>query len=49
MRELGAKACLLRVALGDQRSLDSAAALVGEVENPALRERVRALAGVPSA
>ena len=41
MRELGVRACLLRAALGDQRSLDSAAALIGEVENPALRERVQ--------
>lgn len=43
MRELGVRACLLRAALGDQRSLDAAAPLVEEVENPALRERVQGL------
>ena len=43
MREFGVRACLLRATLGDRRSLDSAAALVGEVENPALRERVQGL------
>jgi DNA-binding SARP family transcriptional activator len=40
MGEFAVRACLLRVALGDLNSLESAAVLVAEVENPALRERV---------
>jgi DNA-binding SARP family transcriptional activator len=49
MREFGVRACLLRAALGDARSIDSAAVLVGELENPALRERVQELrAAVPA-
>jgi len=43
MHEFGVRACLMRSELGDRRSLDSAAALVAEVENPALRERVQGL------
>jgi len=43
MRELAVRACLLRGALGDARSLDSALVLIAEVENPALRERVEEL------
>jgi len=43
MRELAVRACLLRAALGDARSLDSALVLIAEVENPALRERVEEL------
>jgi DNA-binding SARP family transcriptional activator len=49
MREFGVRACRLRAALGDGRSIDSAAVLVGELENPALRERVQELrAAVPA-
>jgi DNA-binding SARP family transcriptional activator len=40
MRELAVRACLLRVALGDTASLDSAGVLIAEVENPALHELV---------
>ena len=43
MRELAVRAYLLRAALGDRNSLDSAAILVAEVENPALRGRIEAL------
>ena len=42
-----ARACrpgyLLRVDLGDPSALDSAAILVAEVENPALRARIQVL------
>jgi hypothetical protein len=40
MRELAVRAWLLRARLGDSRSLESAAVLAAEVENPALRLRV---------
>ena len=43
MRELAVRACLLRADLGDWNSLDSAAVLVTEVENPALQDRVQSL------
>jgi DNA-binding SARP family transcriptional activator len=43
MRELGVRAYLLRADLGDRSSLDSAAILVAEVENPALRARIEGL------
>jgi DNA-binding SARP family transcriptional activator len=43
MREFGVRACLMRSELGGRSSLDSAAALVAEVENPVLRERVQGL------
>ena len=43
MRELGVRAYLLRADLGDRTALDSAAILVAEVENPALRGRIQAL------
>lgn len=43
MRELAVKAYLLRAELGDHSSLDSAAILVAEVENPALHTRVQSL------
>jgi DNA-binding SARP family transcriptional activator len=39
MREFGVRACLFGAALGDERALDSARVLVGEVENPALRDQ----------
>lgn len=49
MRELAVRAYLLRADLGDRSALDSAAILVGEVENPALRDRIQALrAAVPA-
>jgi DNA-binding SARP family transcriptional activator len=40
MRELAVRSYLLRADLGDPHSLDSAATLVAEVENPALQARV---------
>jgi hypothetical protein len=43
MRELGVRACLLRADLGDRSALDSAAILVAEVENPALRGRIQGM------
>jgi hypothetical protein len=43
MRELAVRAYLLRADLGDPGSLDSAAILVAEVENPALRGRIQGL------
>ena len=43
MRELAVRAYLLREDLGDPSGLDSAAILVAEVENPALRNRITAL------
>jgi DNA-binding SARP family transcriptional activator len=43
MRELGVRAYLLRADLGDRNALDSAAILVAEVENPALRGRIEGL------
>jgi hypothetical protein len=43
MRELAVRAYLLRAELGDRSALDSAAILVAEVENPALRDRVQGL------
>ena len=43
MRELAVRAYLLRADLGDPSSIDSAAILVAEVENPALRARVQDL------
>jgi DNA-binding SARP family transcriptional activator len=49
MREFAIRAYLLRADLGDQGALDSAAVLVAEVENPALRGRVQGLrATVPA-
>jgi DNA-binding SARP family transcriptional activator len=43
MREFAVRACLLQADLGDRGSLDSAALLVAEVENPALRARIEGL------
>ena len=43
MRELAVRAYLLRADLGDPSALDSAAILVAEVENPALRARIHGL------
>jgi hypothetical protein len=43
MRELAVRAYLLRADLGDRSALDSAAILVAEVENPALRGRIQGL------
>ena len=43
MRELAVRAYLLRADLGDPSALDSAAILVAEVENPALRDRIQSL------
>ena len=43
MRELAVWAYLLRSDLGDRSSLESAAILVAEVENPALRDRIQGL------
>ena len=43
MRELAVRAYLMRADLGDRSALDSAAILVAEVENPALRRRIEAL------
>lgn len=49
MRELAVRAYLLRADLGDRSALDSAAILVAEVENPALRRHIEALrAAVPA-
>jgi DNA-binding SARP family transcriptional activator len=43
MRELAVRAYLLRADLGERGALDSAAILVAEVENPALRGRIEGL------
>jgi DNA-binding SARP family transcriptional activator len=43
MRELAIRAYLLRADLGDRTSLDAAAILAAEVENPALRGRIEGL------
>jgi DNA-binding SARP family transcriptional activator len=43
MRELAVRAYLLHAGLGDRSSLDSAAILVAEVENPALRGRIHGM------
>jgi len=43
MRELAVRAYLLRADLGDRRTIDSAAILVAEVDNPALRARIQGL------
>jgi DNA-binding SARP family transcriptional activator len=43
MRELAVRAYLLRADLGDRSALESAAILVAEVENPALRLRIEGL------
>jgi len=43
MRELAVRALVLRADLGDRSSLDSAAILAAEVENPALRGRIEGL------
>lgn len=43
MREFAVRAYLLRGDLGDPGSLDSAAILAAEVENPALRSRIQSL------
>lgn len=43
MREFAVKAYLLRADLGDRSSLDAAAILVEEVENPMLRARIASL------
>ena len=43
MRELAVWAYLLRADLGDRTALESAAILVAEVENPALRDRIQGL------
>jgi len=43
MRELAVRAWLLRARLGDPRAPESAAVLVAEVENPALRARAESL------
>jgi DNA-binding SARP family transcriptional activator len=43
MRELAVRAYLLCSDLGDRSALDSAAILVAEVENPALRDRIQGL------
>jgi hypothetical protein len=48
MRELAVRACLLRARLGDPASLESAAVLAAEVENPALHLRVQERAAVPA-
>ena len=49
MHELAVRAYLLRADLGDPTSLDSAAILAAEVENPALRGRIQGLrAAVPA-
>ena len=49
MRELAVRAYLLRAELGDRSALDSAAILVAEVENPALRGRIQGLRAVVAA
>jgi len=46
MRELAVRASLLSANLGDPRSLEAAAVLADEVENPALRERIQSLRAV---
>jgi hypothetical protein len=46
MRELTVRAWLLQARLGDSRSLESAAVLAAEVENPALRLQVEERAAV---
>jgi DNA-binding SARP family transcriptional activator len=43
IRELAVRAYVLRADLGDRGSLDSAAILAAEVENPALRARIQTL------
>lgn len=43
MREFTVRAYLLRAELGDRSALDSAAMLVAEIENPALRGRIESL------
>jgi DNA-binding SARP family transcriptional activator len=43
MRELAVRAYLLHADLGDPSAIDSAAILVAEVENPALRSRIEGL------
>jgi DNA-binding SARP family transcriptional activator len=43
MRELGVRAWLLRARSGDSRSLESAAVLAAEVDNPALSAQVQTL------
>jgi hypothetical protein len=43
IRELAVRAYVLRADLGDPNALDSAAILVAEVENPALRGRIQDL------
>jgi DNA-binding SARP family transcriptional activator len=48
MRELAVRAWLLRASLGDPGSLESAAVLAAEVENPAMRVRVQERATVPT-
>jgi len=49
MRELAVRAYLLRADLGDRSALDSAAILVAEVENPALRTHIQGLRGAVAA
>jgi DNA-binding SARP family transcriptional activator len=49
MRELAVKAYLLRADLGDRTSLESAAILVAEIENPALRGHVQGLRATAAA
>jgi DNA-binding SARP family transcriptional activator len=43
MREFAVRAYLLHAGLGDRSALDSAAILVAEVENPALRDRIQGM------
>lgn len=43
MREFAVQACLFRADLGERNALDSAAVLVAEIENPALRARIERL------
>lgn len=49
MRELAAGAYVLRASLGDPGSLDSAAILAAEVENPALHARIEGLRAAAAA
>lgn len=49
MREFAVRAYLLRGDLGDPSSLDSAAILGAEVENPALRARLESLRATAAA
>ena len=49
MRELATRAYVLRAHLGDRGSLDSAAILVAEVENPALQARIQDLGAAVAA